>query len=123
MYEVGRLCVKIAGRDARMKCVIVEELDKFYVMIDGQTRRRKCNTAHLEPLDKVFDIKKGASHKEVVDALKSEGIEVIEKTVKEEKAPQEKPKKKTDQKPAKSQEKPKKKAVKKASSKEDKDSE
>jgi len=78
MYQIGRLCVKIAGRDARKKCLVIEILDDNFVMIDGQTRRRKCNIVHLEPLDKILKIKKSASHKEVVDALKKEKIEVVE---------------------------------------------
>ncbi len=82
MFQVGRLCVKIAGRDAGKKCLIVEVLDDNFVMIDGQTRRRKANIRHLEPLDKQLNIKKGASHKEVVDALKKEKIEVSEKKTK-----------------------------------------
>ena len=41
MIEVGRLCVKIAGRDAGKKCVITELIDEKLVMIDGETRRRK----------------------------------------------------------------------------------
>lgn len=78
MYEIGRLCVKIAGRDARLKCVIIDVIDDTFVMIDGQTRRRKCNKVHIEPLDKVLKIKKNASHSEVVSALKKEGIEVVD---------------------------------------------
>ncbi|MBW2985093.1 50S ribosomal protein L14e [Candidatus Woesearchaeota archaeon] len=84
MYEVGRLCVKIAGRDAGKKCVIVDVLKDNYVMIDGTTRRRKCNTAHLEPLDKVIKIKKNASHADVVKEFKKLKIEV--KTTKPKKA-------------------------------------
>jgi len=71
MVDIGRVCVKIAGRDAGKKCVIVDVLGKEMVMIDGETRRRKCNLAHIEPLDKKVDIKKGASHEEVVAALKN----------------------------------------------------
>ncbi|MBT3720383.1 50S ribosomal protein L14e [archaeon] len=78
MYEIGRLCVKLAGRDARKKCLVVDILENNYVLIDGQTRRKKCNNNHLEPLNKVLKIKKGASHKEVVDALKKEKIEVVD---------------------------------------------
>jgi large subunit ribosomal protein L14e len=74
MFDVGRLCVKIAGRDAGKKCVVVEILDRTYVLVDGETRRRKCNIAHLEPLDKVLDIQKGASHEAVSAALKHEGM-------------------------------------------------
>lgn len=79
MYEIGRLCVKIAGRDARLKCVIVELLENSYVIIDGQTRRKKCNVKHLEPLDKVLKIKKSASHAEVVSVFKKEGIDIVDK--------------------------------------------
>lgn len=107
MYEIGRLCVKIAGRDSAKKCLIVDILDNNFVLIDGQTRRRKCNIFHLEPLATVLKLKKGAQHSEVVDALKKEGIEVTETKPKEKK---EKPSKlskakaaepKTEAKPAK----------------------
>ena len=90
MYEIGRLCVKLAGRDARKKCIIIEVLDDNYVLIDGQTRRRKCNINHLEPLNKVLKIKKKAPHSEVKTVLKKEGIEVIDTKPKRKK---EKPKK------------------------------
>jgi large subunit ribosomal protein L14e len=82
MFEVGRLVVKIAGRDAGLKGVIVDVLDKGYVLIDGQVRRRKCNVIHIEPLDKVVKLPKQATHEEVVSALKAEKIEVSEKKAK-----------------------------------------
>lgn len=90
MYEVGRLAVKTAGRDAGRKCVIVNILDEKFVMIDGETRRRKCNIAHLEPLNNVIKISKGASHEDVKKEFKKIGLDVKE-TKKKEKA--EKPKK------------------------------
>ncbi len=65
MIEIGRLCVKTAGRDAGLKCIIVDILDDKFVLIDGETRRRKCNILHLEPLKDVIKIKKNASHDEV----------------------------------------------------------
>lgn len=76
MFEIGRVCIKIAGRDAGQKCVIVDKLEGKYVVIDGMTRRRKCNTLHLEPLDQVLSIEKNASHDQVVEAFKSLGLEV-----------------------------------------------
>ena len=79
MNEIGRLIVKLAGRDAGLKGVIVDILEKNYVLIDGQVRRRKCNIMHVEPLDKIIKIPKQATHEEVVKALKEEGIEVEEK--------------------------------------------
>ena len=68
MIEIGRLCLKIAGRDAGGKCVIVDILDDKFVMIDGNVRRRKCNVSHLEPFNDTIKISKGASH----DAVKAE---------------------------------------------------
>jgi large subunit ribosomal protein L14e len=76
MFEVGRVCVKIAGRDAGQKCVIVSVLDDKTVLIDGMTRRRKCNKIHLEPLNKVLDIKDNASHEDVAKAFKTLDLEV-----------------------------------------------
>ena len=92
MIEVGRLIVKIAGRDAGKKGVIIEILDDNYIMIDGQVRRRKCNIIHIEPLNKILKIKDKAAHDEVVKVLKTEGIEVEERKTKE-KPKTDKPKK------------------------------
>ena len=85
MMEIGRLCVKIAGRDSNKKCVIVDILDKNYVLIDGETRRKKCNIKHLEPLAKLLEIKKGSSHEQVVEEFVKLGIEIKEPVAKEKK--------------------------------------
>ncbi len=77
MMNVGRLCLKVAGREAGKKCVIIEAIDGNYVMIDGQVKRKKCNIDHLEPLSHELDISQGASHEEVVKALKTAGIDVF----------------------------------------------
>ena len=83
MYELGRLCVKIAGRDSRKKALVIDILDKNFVLIDGETRRRKCNLKHLEPLNTVYKIKKNASHKEIIELFKRElNIEIVEKKAK-----------------------------------------
>lgn len=98
--ETGTLCVKTAGRDAGEYCVVVDVLDKLYVLIDGNVRRKKCNINHLEPLNKVLKIKAKADTKEVQDAMKKEGLEVKEK--KERTKPAKEPKKKEEKKaPAK----------------------
>ncbi len=92
VFELGRVCMKIAGRDARKKCVVVDILDSTYVMIDGETRRRKCNIAHLEPLNLAVGIKANAGNEEVVKALKEEGI-VCDMKKDSKKQPQARPKK------------------------------
>ena len=76
MFEVGRVCVKLAGRDAGKHCVVVEELDKGFVLVDGQTRRRKVSTAHLIPLEKTLGVSKGADHAAVEAAFQELNIAV-----------------------------------------------
>lgn len=69
MLEIGRVVLKIAGRDAGLEGVVVDVLDENYVLLDGHVRRRKCNINHVEPLSKTIDIKKNASHADVLKAL------------------------------------------------------
>lgn len=76
LFDVGRICVKIAGRDAGKKCIVVEIIDKNNVLVDGETRRRKVNTNHLEPLNEFAEIESGASHEEVAKVLNGIGITV-----------------------------------------------
>ncbi len=122
MIEVGRLVVKLAGRDAGLKGIIVDVVDDNYVLIDGQVRRKKCNIKHLEPLDKVVKISKNADHKEVVAEFKKLGIEIKEKKAKKEKPA--KPVKQRKKKEKIKEEKPKKeKEVKKEVKKETKNKE
>lgn len=75
MIEIGRLCIKTAGRDAGKKCIIIDILDDKYVLIDGETRRRKCNILHIKPLNQKIEIKKNADHENVAKVLKEIGIE------------------------------------------------
>lgn len=85
MIDVGRVCVKLAGRDAGKRCVVVDVLDDKYVLVDGETRRKKCNMNHLEPLAETMDIKKGAEREAVKEAFKAQGIELKDKKPKEKK--------------------------------------
>ncbi len=70
VYDIGRVCVKTTGREAGKHCIIVDIIDKNYLLIDGLTvRRRRVNYNHVEPLEDMVDIKKGASHKDVEAAI------------------------------------------------------
>jgi len=86
--EVGRICVKIAGRETGRKCVIVDLIDKNFVLVTGPksltgVKRRRSNINHLEPLSEKVDIKRGASDEEVIEALKQKGlIEEMSKPIK-----------------------------------------
>lgn len=102
MLEVGRLCVKTQGRDAMQHCVVIEVIDNNYVLVDGNTRRKKVNKSHLEPLTKVLDVKKGADTKTVLAAFEKADIEV--KKVTESKAKKEKTEKPVSKKAIKSAE-------------------
>ncbi len=72
--EVGRVCIKTAGREAGKVCVIVDVLDKNFVVVDGFVKRRRCNIKHLEPTEKKIEIEKGASTEQVRQALEEAGF-------------------------------------------------
>lgn len=76
VFDIGRVCVKTAGRDAGEHCIVVEVIDDKYVLVDGNTRRRKCNIMHLIPTDKIVDLKKKATTGEVKEAISKLGINV-----------------------------------------------
>jgi large subunit ribosomal protein L14e len=76
--EVGRLCVKLSGREAGKKCVVVDVVDKSFVLITGPqsvsgVRRRRVNMNHIEPLMESVEIKRGASDEDVAAVLKKAG--------------------------------------------------
>jgi len=76
--EVGRICAKLTGREAGRKCVIVDIMDKSFILITGPKtvtgiKRRRANMNHVEPTVDKIDIKRGATDEEIVEALKSSG--------------------------------------------------
>ncbi|HIE22786.1 MAG TPA: 50S ribosomal protein L14e [Candidatus Korarchaeota archaeon] len=87
LIEVGRVCIKITGREAGKKCVVVKIIDKNFVEITGPkeltgVRRRRVNIKHLLPLPLKVDISEGAGDEEVLEALK--GTELYKEVVKAE---------------------------------------
>ena len=74
--EVGRICVKIVGREAGKKCIIVDVVDKNFALITGPKavsgiKRRRANINHLEPTNEKIEIKRGATDDEISEALKT----------------------------------------------------
>ena len=72
--DVGRVCVKLRGREAGSRCVVVDVVDRNYVLVTGPqeltgVRRRRVNMAHLRPLDERIEIGRGASDEEVMRVL------------------------------------------------------
>ncbi len=86
--EVGRICVKIAGREAGRKCIVVDVIDKNFALITGPkqitgVKRRRVNINHIEPTPEKIEIKRGASDEEIIEALKAAGkLEEMTKVIK-----------------------------------------
>ena len=76
VMDVGRVCVKLTGREAGSRCVIVDVIDRNYVMVTGPeeltgVRRRRVNLSHLRPLDETVDISRNASDDDIASLFKS----------------------------------------------------
>lgn len=86
--DVGRICVKLVGREAGRKCIIVDIIDKNFVLVTGPkevsgVRRRRTNINHVEPIDDKIDIDRGAADEEIIENLKgSEKLELMKQMVK-----------------------------------------
>ena len=86
--DVGRICVKIAGRETGKKCVIIDVVNKNFVLVTGPqkvsgVKRRRVNINHVEPTQTKIDIKQGATDEEVTQALTAAGkLEEMASTVK-----------------------------------------
>lgn len=76
--EIGRICVKTAGRDAGKKCVVVDVMDKSFIMVTGPkaltgVKRKRANLNHVMLLEDKLELKRGASDDEVTKILKDLG--------------------------------------------------
>lgn len=74
MIEVGRVVVKIAGRDAGRTGVVIA-VNGGRVLVDGQVRRREVSINHVEPTAQTVDVAENASFEAVRKALEPLGIE------------------------------------------------
>ena len=73
--DVGRICVKLTGRESGSRCVIVDVVDRNYVVVTGPreltgVRRRRVNMSHLRPLDERLEIARNASDAEILELLR-----------------------------------------------------
>jgi large subunit ribosomal protein L14e len=72
--DVGRICLKTKGREAGKRCVIVDVIDRNYVMVTGPfeltgVKRRRINMNHLKPLDEAIEIPQNATDAEIIDVI------------------------------------------------------
>ena len=73
--DVGTICVKTSGREKGLKCIVVDVIDKNFVLITGPktlsgVKRRRANINHLTPTNEIVKIKKGFSDKKILEVLK-----------------------------------------------------
>ena len=79
MMNIGRVCIKNSGRDKNQICVVIDNIDERNVLIDGNVRRKKCNVAHLNPLDQTIIIEKNESSESIKKELSALGHKMITK--------------------------------------------
>jgi large subunit ribosomal protein L14e len=86
--EVGRICVKQTGRENGKKCVVIDVMDKSFILVTGPKKvtglkRRRVNINHVMPLQDKIDVKRGASDEEVTQVLETAGkLQEMTQTVK-----------------------------------------
>jgi len=69
--EVGQVCVKTKGREAGRKVIVLSGVTDGKVLVDGEkVKRRNCNILHLFPVKEKVAVKEGATHEEVLKAVK-----------------------------------------------------
>ncbi len=76
VFDIGRVCVKTAGKEKGMLAVVVDVVDDKFVIVDGEVKRRKCNIKHLKPSDVVLSVKnlKSKSKEEIKKLLQQHGF-------------------------------------------------
>lgn len=88
VLEVGRVCLKIAGREGGKYAVVVKPAgtgkgkgkdDKSFVFVTGPklltgVKRRKCNIYHLQPTQYKLEIAEDATDEQVITAYEKAGL-------------------------------------------------
>jgi len=75
--DVGRICVKLSGREAGRKCIVVDVIDKNFALITGPkqlngVKRRRVNVSHIEPTERKANIRRGESDADLMKTLDEE---------------------------------------------------
>ncbi|MHA1221508.1 MAG: 50S ribosomal protein L14e [Candidatus Heimdallarchaeota archaeon] len=70
----------MAGREALKKAVVVDIIDKNYVLITGPPgltgiKRRRVNVSHVEPTAKKLEITRKATDADVLTAAKTASLD------------------------------------------------
>ena len=76
--DIGQICVKKLGRESGKKCIVVDIIDKSFVLVTGPealsgVKRRRANVNHLKPIVGKLNVSRQASDEDIIKAVKSEG--------------------------------------------------
>ncbi len=79
MIEVGRVCMKTAGREMGRYCVVLKKVSDSFVMVTGPrlltgVKRRKCNIEHLQPTSYMLEVKDEAPDEDVLASFDKAGL-------------------------------------------------
>lgn len=77
--EVGRVVMKVSGREAGKYAVVLKKIDDNFVLIAGPkiltgVKRRRANVEHLEATQYILEIKEDASDEEVIAAYEKANL-------------------------------------------------
>jgi large subunit ribosomal protein L14e len=85
--DIGRICVKLSGREAGKKCIVVDVVDKNFVLVTGPKqlnglKRRRVNINHIEPTERKINLRRGETDEELIKVLDEETQGYIREVVK-----------------------------------------
>jgi large subunit ribosomal protein L14e len=74
--DVGMVCVKMVGKEKGKRYIIVDVIDKSFVLVAGLkaspgTRRHRANVRHLKPTGERLEISREASDEEAMTTVKA----------------------------------------------------
>jgi len=75
----GRVCMKIAGREAGKYCVVLKKENEAFALVTGPkiltgVKKRRCNVEHLEALPHTLEINENSTDEEIVSAYQKAGL-------------------------------------------------
>ena len=85
--DIGRICIKLTGREAGKKCIIVDIVDRNFILITGPkqlngVKRRRVNVSHIEPTERKLNIQRSETDEELMKALDEETQSYLREIVK-----------------------------------------
>ena len=68
--DIGRVCLKTKGREQGERCVVLDVIDRNFVIVVGpNVKRRRVNMNHIRPLDEAVELQRNATDEEAIAAL------------------------------------------------------